>query len=202
MAHGIGYRLVKGGDSVVVHGEDKALADRLATEIATSGHGRAQSAELDARIGGDAVILALPYETALETARKRSGELAGRILIDVSNPIDPSFDELLTGPDVSGAEEIAAAAGPEVKVVKAFNTNFARTLLSGEVGGMPIDVFVASDHEDAKAKVMGLIGRAGLRPIDAGPLRRSRLLEAMQLLAVTLQVRHGLGFTTAFKLLP
>jgi NADPH-dependent F420 reductase len=202
MAHGIGALLVRGGDTVIVHGLDKREAESLAAEIGIAGRERARAVELDATIDGDAVILALSYEAALETVRKRSRELAGKILIDISNPIDPSYEKLLTAPETSAAEEIAAAAGPSVKVVKAFNTIFARTLFAGKVGGLSLDAFVASDDEEAKITVMDLINRIGLRAIDAGPLRRARLLEAMQLFAVTLQLRHKRGFTTAFKLLP
>jgi predicted dinucleotide-binding enzyme len=85
--------------------------------------------------------------------------------------------------------------------VKAFNTTFAGTLVSGEVGGQPLDVFVAADDEDAKQQVAGLIEAGGLRPVDAGPLRRARQLEGLGVLHMTLQQPLDTGFGSAVKVL-
>ena len=86
-------------------------------------------------------------------------------------------------------------------MVKAFNTTFAGTLVGGEVGGQPLDVFVASDDSDAKEKVAGLIEAGGLRPVDAGPLRRARQLEGLGFLHMTLQQPLGTGFGSTVKVL-
>jgi 8-hydroxy-5-deazaflavin:NADPH oxidoreductase len=84
-------------------------------------------------------------------------------------------------------------------VVKAFNTTFAGTLGGGEVSGQPLDVFIAGDDEDAKRIVAELAESGGLRPVDAGPLKRARELEAMGLVHMTIQNSLGTGFGTALK---
>jgi len=86
-------------------------------------------------------------------------------------------------------------------VVKAFNTTFARTLVEGTVGGVPLDVFMAGNDPGAKRKVADLIRAGGLNPIDAGDLSRARELEAMGMIHISLQMIHNLGFGTTLKLI-
>jgi hypothetical protein len=116
-----------------------------------------------------------------------------------------TFDALLTSPGMSAAEEIArevAAVSPPARVVKAFSTTFAAALAAGQAGGLPLDVFLAGDDPAAKAAVAALVTAGGMRPVDAGPLRRARELEALQLLHMTLQGPLGLEWSSAVKLLP
>jgi len=137
-----------------------------------------------------------------DQARDQGAALSGMIVVDTCNPVDFStFDSLLTSPGMSAAEEIAAA-NPAARVVKAFNTNFQETLVAGSVGGLPLDVFLAGDDADAKDKVAALVRDCGMRPVDTGPLRRARELEAFQLLHMTLQGPLGLDWSSAIKLLP
>ena len=89
---------------------------------------------------------------------------------------------------------------PKSKVVKAFNTNFAGTLVAGAVDGHALDVFVAANDEEAKATVLAFVGDGKLRGIDAGKLERARQLEGLALLGITLQMPLGLGFQSAWKL--
>src|SRR5690606_14138713 len=105
--------------------------------------------------------------------------LAGSVLVDVSNPVDlATLDTLTVPPGTSAAERIAAEAAPGAPVVKAFNTTFASTLLTGQVAGQALDVLIAGDAADAKMTVAELAASGGLRPLDVGPLRRARELEA------------------------
>ncbi|MCB9686364.1 MAG: NAD(P)-binding domain-containing protein [Alphaproteobacteria bacterium] len=194
MARGVGTRLVAGGNAVTLHGRDTARAAALAAEL-----GADATTDLDAALSADVIVLALPYQAALALAWELSGRLAGKIVVDLSNPLNATYDGLVTSPSTSAAEQIAAAA-PEARVVKAFNTTFAGTLVAGEVGGQPLDVFVASDDDEARAKVLGLVQSGGLIAIDAGPLHRARQLEALALLGITLQFRLDTGFGTAWKL--
>jgi predicted dinucleotide-binding enzyme len=99
----------------------------------------------------------------------------------------------------SAAQEIAGAAPQGAKVVKAFNTTFAGTLVEGAVSGQPLDVFIAGDDDDAKATVRRLVEDGGLRPVDAGPLARARELEALGYLHMALQEPLGTGFSSAVK---
>ena len=103
-------------------------------------------------------------------------------------------------PGTSAAEQIAAAA-PGARVVKAFNTTFAGNLVAGEAGGAPLDVFIAGDDADARQAVADLAVSGGLRPIDAGPLRRARELEGFQFLHMTPQQTLGTNWSSAIKIL-
>ena len=156
----------------------------------------------EAIAGADVVVLALPYGEGRLVARDQGAALAGTIVVDPCNPVDFStFDSLLTSPGMSAAEEIAEA-NPAARVVKAFNTTFQSALEAGQVGGLPLDVFLASDDPYAKEKVAVLVHDGGMRPVDTGPLRRARELEAFQFLHMTLQGPLGLDWNSAIKLLP
>ena len=109
-----------------------------------------------------------------------------------------SFDRLVTPPDSSAAEEIAGRL-PGARVVKAFNTTFAGTLVEGEVDGKPLDVLLAGDDDGAKAEVASLVEAGGMRAVDAGPLRRARQLEHLGFLHMALQDTLGAGFGSAVK---
>ncbi|MCX4564174.1 hypothetical protein OHA02_49330 [Streptomyces phaeochromogenes] len=122
-------------------------------------------------------------------------------MIDISNPVDASLDALVVTPGTSAAEEIAEAAGPDVRVVKAFNTTFATTLIAGEVNGTPLDVFIAGDDEAARKQVADLVTSGGLNPVDVGALRHARQLEGFQLLHMALQIREaGHGWASSIKI--
>jgi predicted dinucleotide-binding enzyme len=156
----------------------------------------------EAIVGADMVILALPYPQGRLLAREQGAALSGLTVVDTCNPVDFStFDSLLTSPGMSAAEEIAASS-PDARVVKAFNTTFTAVLVAGLAGGMPVDVFIAGDDPAAKAQVAALVADGGMRPVDTGPLRRARELEAFQLLHMTLQGPLGLDWASALKLLP
>jgi hypothetical protein len=156
----------------------------------------------EAIAGADVVVLALPYPEGRAVAREQGAALSGVTVVDTCNPVDFStFDSLLTSPGMSAAEEIAAAS-PGARVVKAFNTTFASALVAGWAGGLPLDVFLAGDDAPAKARVAALVSDGGMRPVDTGPLRRARELEAFQLLHMTLQGPLGLDWASAVKLLP
>ena len=145
-------------------------------------------------------MLALPYAAAEEVAAAHRDELAGKVVVDISNPVDfATFDSLVVPAGTSAAEQIAAAA-PGAWVVKAFNTTFAGNLVSGEAGGAPLDVFIAGDDADARRAVAELAASGGLRPIDAGPLKRARELEGFQFLHMTLQQVLGTNWSSAIKI--
>src|SRR6476660_4015117 len=101
----------------------------------------------------------------------------------------------------SGAEEIAKAAPTGAKVVKAFNTTFAGTLVAGQVAGHPLDVFIASDDTDAKATINQLITSGGLYAVDASPLQRARQLEALGHLHIILEFMLNTSFGSAVKII-
>jgi predicted dinucleotide-binding enzyme len=127
-------------------------------------------------------------------------QLAGKVVVDITNPVDPQSFQPLDLEAGSAAQEIARKA-PGARVVKAFNTTFAGTLVEGRVGGEPLDVFIASDDEDAKNVVRRLAEDAGLRAVDAGPLAHARQLEAMGYLHMVIQDGLGTGYGSTIKVL-
>jgi NADPH-dependent F420 reductase len=199
MGRGIGTRMVAGGNDVELIDKDADEARALAEELSGRGEGSAAAAG-DGELGGDVVVFALPYGTAAEVAASYGDGLAGRVAVDICNPVDFStFDRLLTPPDVSAAEELAKAVPGGTPVVKAFNTTFAATLVDGKVAGQQLDVLIAGDDDAAKERVAELVEAGGLRAIDVGPLRRARQLEHLGFLHMALQDRLGTGFRSAVK---
>ena len=200
MARGIGTRLATTKIDLQILAPQAERADSLARELSASG-ASVSGTSVQEPMQGDVVILAVPYEAALDIADTRRDEMTGKIVIDITNPVDwESFDRLVTPPDSSAAEEIAKRL-PGVPVLKAFNTTFAGTLLEGQVAGQPLDVLVAGDDDDAKARVAELVEQTGLRPVDVGPLRRARQLEQIGFLHMALQDKLGSGYGSAIKII-
>jgi NADPH-dependent F420 reductase len=189
MGRGIGHLLVRGGHSVPIVDRDPEEATRLAEELRGSAQGGAtvEADGPDMELRDDVVILAVYYPGNLQIARDRGEELAGKVVVDISNPVNQTFDGLATEPGASAAEELATAAPAGARVVKAFNTTFSGTLVEGQVAGQPLDVFIAGDDEGAKETVAQLSRDGGLRAIDVGPLERARHLESLGFLHMMLQ---------------
>ena len=156
-------------------------------------------ADTDKPVTGDVVVLAVPYGAVADVVAQRKDQLAGRVVVDITNPVDfETFDGLVVPADGSAAAEIAAAL-PRSRVVKAFNTNFAATLASGTVGQQPTTVLIAGDDAEAKALLAGIVTAGGtLRALDVGDLRRARELEALGFLQITLAAGEKLPWTGGF----
>lgn len=151
---------------------------------------------------GDVVVLAVPYAAVPSIIEANKEALTGKILVDISNPVNfENMDELVTPVDSSAAEEIAKLI-PEARVVKGFNTTFAATLDTKSVAGKETTtVQLASDDQEAKDIVAGYIQEGGLNTIDAGALKRARELEAMGFLQITLAAREQLNWTAGFAVI-
>jgi len=203
MGRGIGTRAVAGGHSVTFVDANPEVADKAAADVKASAKNGAtvSTASLGDAVLGDVVVLAVWYGTNIEIAKQLGTKLAGKVVVDIANPLNSTYDGLATAPDSSSAEDLAKAIVPGAKVVKAFNTTFAGTLLAGSVAGQPLDVFIAGDDADAKSKVSQLVTDGGMRAIDAGPLHRARQIEAMQLLHITLQGTLGSNWGSTIKIL-
>ena len=149
-------------------------------------------------VAGEIVILAVPYPAVAEVLAARGESLAGRIVVDITNPLDfQTFDSLTVDADSSATAEIAAAL-PDSRVLKAFNTTFAATLGSGAVGPVPTTVLIAGDDADAKALLADVVTAGGLRAIDAGSLRRARELEAIGFMQITLAAADKVSWAGGF----
>ena len=200
--HGTGHRdqAPLGGHEVTLFGHEAGNGEELARELGGA-EARAGAGTVGDPIDSDVVVLAVPYEAAAPLVLRYGEDLSGKVVVDITNPVDwQTFDGLVTPPDSSAAEEIQKAAPGGARVVKAWNTTFAGTLVAGEVAGQPLDVFVAGDDGGAKEAVTQLVRDGGSNAVEAGPLRRARELERLGFLGMTLQQPLGLNFQSAWKL--
>jgi 8-hydroxy-5-deazaflavin:NADPH oxidoreductase len=203
MGRAIGSRLIGGGHSVTYISKNPADAEKAAMDLqsmAKSGT-RVDSASLENVKLGDVVILAVWHGTNIELVKQLGKRLAGKVVVDIANPVNATYDGLATLPGTSAAEEVAKAASAGVNVVKAFNTTFAGTLKTGQVDGQILDVFIAGDDAGAKKMVSQLVSDGGMRPVDIGPLSRSQQIEGMQLLQIVVQGALGTNWGSTVKIL-
>ena len=182
MARGIGSRVLAGGHNLTVVGKDSESAEAVAADL--GGGDSVKTAVTGDPVEGDVVVLAVYYPDA-RAAVEQYGE---------------TFDCLVVPPDGSATQELASL-GSGARFVKAFNITFANTLTAGEVAGQKLDVLIAGDDEDAKAAVATLARDGGLNPIDAGPQKRARELEALGLLHMGLQSTLNTGFASTVKII-
>jgi 8-hydroxy-5-deazaflavin:NADPH oxidoreductase len=185
MASAIGALAVKGGNAVEIIGRDPAKAAKLADEL---GNG-ATVGTWGAAPSGDIVILAVLSESAVPIVGEYGKALAGKVIVDITNPFNSSGTGLSIPSDTSVAEMVAEAGPASAHVVKAFNTLFRDVLAAGG----PLDVFLAGDDPKAKASVSAFIESLGLRPLDVGQLPMARVLENAGLLQMGLMshaVKH------------
>jgi predicted dinucleotide-binding enzyme len=156
------------------------------------------SSDTDRPITGDVVVLAVPHSAVAEVLAQRGSELDGKVVVDITNPLDYStWNSLVVPADGSAAAEIAATL-PGARVLKAFNTTYAGHLATGRVGDQPTTVLIAGDDADAKAQLGDLVTAGGLRAVDAGSLARARELEAVGFLQMTLSARDTVPWTSGF----
>ena len=156
------------------------------------------SSDADKPVTGDIVVLAVPHPAVAEVIAQRADQLAGKVVVDITNPLNvETFNSLTVPADSSAAAQIAAAL-PQARVIKAFNTNFAATLAAGSVGQVPTTVLIAGDDSDAKSLLAGVVTAGGLRAIDAGGLLRARELEAVGFLQITLAATEKIPWTGGF----
>ena len=181
----------RAGHDVTISAKHAEHAQQAAAEIGATPADSNAIAAADA----DVVILAVPYGKAgVEVATDIPDEVAGRTVIDVTNPLKPDYSGLAT--DTSAAEELQQQL-PEANVVKAFNTIFA----SNQAQPTPeIDGYVAADDEKAKQTVISLVESMGFTPLDVGPLAAARYLEGMAFINIGLNAQNGWSWTSAWKL--
>ncbi|MEV5745803.1 NAD(P)-binding domain-containing protein [Microbispora rosea] len=184
MARALGARVVAGGNDVEIIGRDISKAKEMAAVLG----GGATAVTFGTAPAGDIVILAVPNASAVPVVTQYGDALAGKVIIDLTNPVNADATGLVTADGASAAQAIADAAPASAHVVKAFNTVFGHTL----VPGRSLDVLFAGDNAQAKATVSAFIESLGLRPMDAGGLEMAHWLEGLGLLMISL-ARNGVG---------
>jgi NADPH-dependent F420 reductase len=176
------------------------MGQAIASVAAKGGHSVQQLGvnDLDTAVSGDIVVLAVPYPAVSEVIAQRGEQLAGKIVVDITNPLNfETFDSLVVPADSSAAAEIAAAL-PDSRVLKAVNSTFAGTLGAGTVGPLTTTVLIAGDDADAKSTLADVVTSGGLNAIDAGALKRARELEAVGFLQLTLAANEKVSWTGGF----
>lgn len=190
MAKGLAQRFAASGYAVVLGSRDAERAHAVAAEL---GQGVQAASVRGAAEAADVVVLAVPFSAARETLAA-AGDLSGKTIIDITNPLTDDYSGLTIGHTNSAAEEIQRAA-PGARVVKALNTVFASLLAEPTINGAPVTAFYAGDDEAANASVRAILERAGFKPEFAGALRNARYLEPVAGLNIVLG--YGLGGGTS-----
>jgi predicted dinucleotide-binding enzyme len=184
MARTIATLAIAGGNTVEVIGRDQSKAAELAKTLGDS----TTTGEFGTVPAGDVVILAVLFDSAVSIVSEYGDALAGKIIVDITNPFNATADGLAIPADTSIAQMVAEAAPASAHVFKAFNTLFRDILAAGG----PLDVFIAGDDAKAKASVSAFIESLGLRPLDVGDLNMAHFLEGAGLLSVGL-ANNGVG---------
>ena len=184
MASTIAALAVAGGNTVEIIGRDQSKAAELAKTLG----GSTTAGEFGAVPAGDVVIVALGYANVVPVVAQYGNAFAGKVIVDICNPVNAEADGLATPDGTSSAQEVANAAPASASVVKAFNTTFGAVLAKGQ----PLDVFIAGDDERAKAAVAEFIDSLKLRPLDVGGLTMAHYLEGTGLVMIGL-AQHGVG---------
>jgi predicted dinucleotide-binding enzyme len=188
MASAIGTRAAKHGHTIEIMSRNAAKAEALADRI---GNG-ATVGTFGARPAGDIVVVAVRFAGAVDVVKHYGDALAGKILIDITNPFDADARGLVTSAGNSISHQIAAAAPADARVVKAFNTIFGGVVANDK----PMDAFFAGDDAHAKARVAEFLESLDMRAVDAGGLEMAYALEWAGILLVGL-ARNGAGFDIA-----
>lgn len=145
----------------------------------------------------DVIVLAVPFSAVPDVALALETVASGKTVIDATNALTPDL-ELAVGFTTSGAEELQKLL-PRAHVVKAFNTVFAQHMSTGKVNGEQLTAFVAGDNEAARKIVLALARAIGFDPVDAGPLKNARGLEALAPLNIQLSWVLGHGPEVGIK---
>ncbi|GAA4683843.1 NADPH-dependent F420 reductase [Frondihabitans cladoniiphilus] len=188
MADAIGTRAAKHGHTVEIISRNPAKAEALAQRIG----GRASVGTFGSRPAGEIVIVAVLFAGAADAVAQFGESLAGKTLVDISNPFNDDASGVVTTPGDSVSERIAKVAPESAHVVKAFNTIFGGVIARDE----PLDVFFAGDDVAAKAEFAALLSSMGMRPLDAGGLGAAHALEWAGILLMGL-ANNGAGFGSA-----
>ncbi len=186
---------VRAGHDVTITGRNIEKTRQVAS---ATGATPASTSREAARVAS-VVVLAIPFGSAEAVAGEIADVVRGKVVIDVSNPMNATYDGLLSDAGPSAAERIQAWL-PDARVVKAFNTILASRQADPTADGEPVDAFVASDDRAAAELVLGLAGSIGMRQVPALPLSSARYLEGLAFLNIRLNVANGGSWQSSWRL--
>lgn len=203
MGSAISKSLSKSNDRLLLFTDKKEKVQALLNDIKESNPSadvEALECPTNASWEADVIILAVPYQAEKEIAEKIKEVATQKIVISIANPLNETYDGLVTAPGSSAAEELQKLL-PHSKVIKAFNTTFAADFSTPVIDGKQVDAFLAGNDEQALQTVSQLVSAAGFNPIVAGDLPVSRTLESMQLLLIQLGVKYNYNWLAGWKIL-
>ena len=184
-------RALAGGWKKAGHSVTFAARDPAGSNVAElKKDGYAVMPQADAAKSADVIVLATPWDGTAATI-KALGSLAGKIVIDATNPLTANLELALGFSDSAG--ETVARLVTGARVVKAFNTTGANNMANSQYAGAKLMMPVAGDDAAAKQTVMTLASDLGFEPIDVGPLAMSRHLEPMAMTWIKLAYTQGMG---------
>ncbi|CAM3873216.1 NAD(P)-binding domain-containing protein [Nocardiopsis rhodophaea] len=195
MGRAVARQYVRSGAHVLVTDRSGECAAEAAAQT-----GADMADSVREALRADIVTLAVGHERALEFVTAHAAELADRTVVDTTNPEESDHPRGWQG--LPSIAEVIAQAVPAASVVKAFNTLCASAVLSGRIDGLRTDVFVASDDEAAKATVIEVVDRSGMRALDAGGLHKALVLEQMAALCTEIIDRLKIPPRAGMKFLP
>jgi NADPH-dependent F420 reductase len=188
---------VRAGHRVTLAGRDQEKTRRAAAATGAT----ASASSRDAAISAQVIVFAVPFvESAEQVAREIADVVDGKVVIDVTNPVKPTYDGLISDEGPSGAERIQVWL-PGARVVKAFNTLLAARMADPSEAGDPLDAFVATDDAAAGETVLELARSIGLHPIAFVPLALARHLEGLAFLNITLNMANGGDWQSSWRLI-
>ncbi len=188
VANGLGPQFARLGHTIVYGSRDPSR-DEVKALIERTGHGASATTPADAAADADIVVLAVPGD-AIEVVTKSLGDLAGKIVIDPTNPLRRREDGLFEMSVETSNAELIQGWAPRAHVVKAFNSLNWRQMADPESSGGPISILLVGDSAEAKAVVANLAEGMGLVPIDLGPVRHARVVEGMLILWINNRYVH------------
>ncbi len=149
----------------------------------------------------DFIFLAVPYQGLDDVANEIRTQAAGKVVVDITNPLNETYDGLLTSPDQSSAE-LVAELFPDSRVVGAFKNTFAGVFYEPVFeGDQTTTVLVIGNDEQAKSKVIQLINSLAFDALDAGSLQSARTIEQMTVMLIGLSMKYNYNWRAGFKLL-
>jgi NADPH-dependent F420 reductase len=203
MGSAISKSLSKGNYRLLLKGNNQQKLNALVDEI-KSGNELAQVEAMacpkEAGWEADIIILAVPFNAEKEIVAKIKDVANQKIIISIANPLNDTFDGMVTPADTSAAEELQKLL-PNSKVVKAFNTTFAADFATPVIDDRQADSFIAGDDSEAVEIVSEMVSTAGFNPILTGNLEVSRTLENMQLLLIRLGMKYNYNWLAGWKIL-
>lgn len=203
MGRAIAKSLSKGNYRLLLKANKKEELDKLVSEIESTNPSAEVSAAVcpvEAGWEADIIILATPYAAEKEIAAQLKEVANQKIVISIANPLNETYNGLVTAPGTSAAEELQKLL-PNSKVIKAFNTTFAADFETPVIAGQQADAFIAGNDEEALQTVTELVTTAGFNPLVAGDLSVSRTLENMQLLLIQLGMKYNYNWLAGWKIL-